>query len=262
MDTAHTTMESLAEMFNARMATFEEELRKATPRTNTVSSLMAEFQSFRAFVVTSLSALQKQIEILSTESDNCEMRSRRKMLLLHGVPENKEEDTLAVVVETINRRLSLSVQADAIGRAFRMGRQMASKPRPILIKFCSHDVRTKAWQAKTKLKGSGITLSEFLTKRRHDVFMAARKRFGMAKCWTREGYIVISGPDGKRHRVSSFCDLNRISGVISAENAGGSVCSGSVGGEDLVDPADPVSPVAAVVPAVKKARAATALKKK
>ncbi|XP_049878860.1 uncharacterized protein LOC126375853 [Pectinophora gossypiella] len=254
MDSVQTTMESLAQMFNTRMAAFEEELGRTTPRTSTVASLTAEFQAFRAFVVTSLSALQKQVEFLTAECDNLEMRTRRKMLLLHGVPEVKDEDTPAVVLRMVNKHLALSLQPSDFSRAIRMGRMHTSKPRPILIKFSRHEIRAGAWQVKTKLKGSGFTLSEFLTKRRHDLFVAARKRFGVTKCWTRDGHVIVSGPDGKRHRVSSLHVLNTIPGLSRVECAGGIVSSGSEDNGELVDV------VAIAPPVVKGKRAATAKK--
>lgn len=45
-------------------------------------------------------------------------------------------------------------------------------------------IRDKVLFAKTKLKVTGITESEFLMKSGHDVFLEARKRFGVGKCWT------------------------------------------------------------------------------
>lgn len=66
------------------------------------------------------------------------------------------------------------------------------------------------WFAKTKLKGSGITLSEFLTRPRHQLFMSARDKFGVNNCWTKQGLVYVMGADGSRHRVSTLGDLNRI----------------------------------------------------
>ncbi|CAH2263642.1 jg10927 [Pararge aegeria aegeria] len=41
--------------------------------------------------------------------------------------------------------------------------------------------RRSVWFAKTKLKGTSVTLAEFLIKSRHKTFLAARQRFGLAK---------------------------------------------------------------------------------
>ncbi|KOB52261.1 Uncharacterized protein OBRU01_25546 [Operophtera brumata] len=71
-------------------------------------------------------------------------------------------------------------------------------------------VRDKVWFAKTNLKDTGITLSEFLTKARHEDFMKARQRSGVTKCWTREGNVYVIGHDGDRHRINWLGDLNTI----------------------------------------------------
>lgn len=253
MDTSHNTIGALSEMFISRMAAFEEKLEKASPhRSNTVAAIAEDFKAFRTFMLSALTALQKQVDILSTECDNMEMRSRRKMLLLHGVPELKDEDTSRVVVKLAEEHLATSLQSDDIRRAFRMGRS-GSKPRPILVKFGSGVIRSKVWQAKTGLKGSGITLSEFLTRRRHEVFLAARERYGMTRCWTRDGQILISDESGKKWRVSSFHELNKISATGGASGSSGPADNHSSSG--LASP-----PVSAATPKVKRKRVA-AIKK-
>ncbi|KAI5643158.1 hypothetical protein NE865_04880 [Phthorimaea operculella] len=219
MEQIKVSIESLAASVHARMAAFEEELKKdPTLKKDTVSSLSTEFQTFRSFVMTSLGALQQQIAMLTNELDKAEMRSRRKMLLLHGVPEEKDEDTSAVVVAVATDHLSLlELQPDDIRRAHRMGRFSATsnKPRPVLVKFASTKTRDEAWMGKVGLKGTGITISEFLTPRRHKLFKAARRKLGITKCWTREGRIIYLAPDGKRHTVASQQDLDAIAGDSS-----------------------------------------------
>ncbi|KAJ0174304.1 hypothetical protein K1T71_010450 [Dendrolimus kikuchii] len=69
---------------------------------------------------------------------------------------------------------------------------------------------TKIWMAKTKLKGSGVTVSEFLTKYRHDLFMRVRQEFGVSKCWTRDGAIFTLRTDDKRHSISCLDDIKLI----------------------------------------------------
>ncbi|CAH2098247.1 unnamed protein product [Euphydryas editha] len=81
-------------------------------------------------------------------------------------------------------------------------------PRALVLKFRDVSLRDKVWNGKKNLKGTGITLSEFLTKDRHELFLEARRRFGITKCWTRGGTIYILGNDGTRHRINTKTDLN------------------------------------------------------
>ncbi|KAJ0176642.1 hypothetical protein K1T71_007821 [Dendrolimus kikuchii] len=92
MDTNQKAFAELRMMFTERMEAFEGELKNATP-CNSLSTLATDFLNFKSFFLKSLQSLQDQILKLSQSVDNLEMRSRRKILLLHGVPEEKQEDT-------------------------------------------------------------------------------------------------------------------------------------------------------------------------
>lgn len=209
MAAPNQSMFEVMEALNKRMAQFESELQK-TPPARSTDSLASEFTAFKEFTVQVLRAFQLQLNGLAREVDQQEMRSRRKILLLHGVPEDDKEDCADTVTKTIITKLKVDFNTDCIGRCQRMGRASQDKPRPLLVKFKELALRNKVWLSKTNLKGSGISLSEFLTKPRHEAFMAARQRFGLTKCWTRDGYVHVLGPDGTRYRVTSLAELHQI----------------------------------------------------
>lgn len=194
----------------ARMTEFEEEHRKTkSSAPDNTQGLSLEFAAFRTFVMQSLTMLQQQVNFLAQSIDAKETRGRRKILLLHGVPEAKEEVTAQVVVQVAKERLKVDLKVPDIKRCHRMGRATL-KPRPILFKLHDVALRDSIWFGKTGLRGSGITISEFLTKTRHNIFMAARDKFGVNQCWTREGDIYVLDGRGSRHQVSSMDDLDKI----------------------------------------------------
>lgn len=212
MDSIQNSIDALAATFASKLAAVEERLQMVSPeKVPSVNSIAAEFKQLQTFVVSSFSNIQKQLSILTNECDDMEMRSRRKILLFHGVPDAKDEDTLEAVTGVINKHLSsLCLRPVHISRAHRMGRSSPNKPRPILVKFSSVQIRDETWFSKTGLKGTGVTVSEFLTRRRHRIFVAAREKLGISKCWTSGGRIVALGDDGKRHSITSLDDLERI----------------------------------------------------
>ncbi|KOB67785.1 Uncharacterized protein OBRU01_19299, partial [Operophtera brumata] len=194
-----------------RMTQFEGALLiSATP--TTVEAIAADYAAFKSFTLGVLKTLQRQVEILAGDADQLEMRSRRKILLFHGVPEVSKEDTASLVVKTVTANLKLPDFTGAqISRCHRMGRAgNGDRPRPILVKVRDVVMRDSVWFAKTNLKGSNVTLSEFLTRPRHLAFMSARERFGVKNCWTKDGHIHIVGPDGARHRICSLSELNEL----------------------------------------------------
>lgn len=211
MEAILKTQEELQALFMQKMDAFQTELQQSSS-TNGTGSLSEQFTAFRSYILLAMKSMQHQIVLLARDVDNLEMRARRKILLFHGVADVKDEDTVACAVRVINDLLKIpDFSASDISRSHRMGRSSASdKPRPILVKIRDLAKRQQVWYAKSALKESGITVSEFLTKTRHDAFMAARERFGINRCWTRDGYVVVREPDGKRHRISSLAELNGI----------------------------------------------------
>lgn len=211
MDTTQQTILGVMEALNKRMEQFEGELQN-TPQSNTsTTSLAADFTEFKKFTTQILRGFQQELELIAHNVDRLEMHSRRKILLLHGIPEGKQEDCAALVVKLVTNHLNFPDFAPgAINRCQRMGRLTTDKPRPILVKLRDIEARNKIWFSKKLLKGTEFTVSEFLTKSRHQAFMEARSRFGMNKCWTRDGQIHIMGADGSRHRISSAKDLQTI----------------------------------------------------
>uniref|UniRef100_A0A2A4JP60 Uncharacterized protein n=1 Tax=Heliothis virescens TaxID=7102 RepID=A0A2A4JP60_HELVI len=212
MDHLNNTVTGLMEIFQKRMAEFEEKLQRAPVDPSNTSTLATDFAVFREFITQAVNGLQQQIQLLAKTVDSMEMRGRRSILLLHGVPEGKDEDTAQVVVDIVKERLSMDgFTADDIKRCHRMGRSTSSsRTRPILFKLRDVTVRNNIWFDKTKMKNTGITISEFLTKSRHDLFMAARKRFGVTRCWTRDGCVYVLAPDGSRHYISSVAELSTL----------------------------------------------------
>lgn len=212
MDSIKHTMAEMMKLFHKKMSAFEEELQKSSNTSSPTDHLASDFEAFKAFTLQSLNVLQQQIEIIARNQDQIDMRSRRKMLLFHGIPELKNEDSTKVIFNIVKERLDPEFSIDSIQRSHRLGSISDPKrKRPILVKFNSVKVRDLLWFLKSKLKNSEITMSEFLTKSRHDIFMAARLKFGVLKCWTSQGNIFVIGPDQQRHRISSLSDLNNIS---------------------------------------------------
>ncbi|CAG4914937.1 unnamed protein product [Colias eurytheme] len=214
MESIKQSVAQMSETFNKRMMEFQNDLQKTSTTSSLASPpsrLASDFTAFRAFVVTSLQCLQAQVDALTQLHDSLEMKYRRKILLVHGIPEGKDENPTSVAIDAISKRLNTSqLSGNDISRCHRMGSIKEGKPRPVLIKFRELHMKQQIWSSKTKFKGSGITLSEFLTKGRHEIFMAARNQFGVSKCWTRDGRIFVMAADGVRHRVDTIGDLKNV----------------------------------------------------
>lgn len=218
MATSKQNFAEISSQFFAKMAEFEKRLDSAaqTQSIHTIGEIAEEFSSFKLFMINSLRSLQQQLDELAKQLDRVEMRSRRKMLLVHGIPEAKDEDTSRSILKLFADHINTTeVTANLLSKSHRMGVFNSNRTRPIVVKFKDVALRDKVWYAKAVFKGSGVTLSEFLTACRHDTLLQARKRFGVTKCWSKEGVIIVLAPDGSRHRAYCTADLDAISGLES-----------------------------------------------
>ncbi|KAM3968030.1 uncharacterized protein ACR2FA_004805 [Aphomia sociella] len=202
---------ALEKIFGSRMKQHEEKLSRVaaggdSTMSSNISILSSEFSEFKSFVLESLLIMKSQIELLSIGLDRHETFMRRKVLLIHGLPERKDEKLQDLVSSVFSDKLKVDITTNHLEVCHRLG-FTENKTRPVLVRFFDMEHRHLVWDNKTSLKGSGITISEFLTKTRHQVFMAARQHFGQNRCWTVEGRIVVLTSDKKRRKIESASEL-------------------------------------------------------
>lgn len=210
-------MDNLAKFVHERMNRFDTQLAlqsgaKTSGSTSTtdLSKLAADYADFKAMVLETLSMLQKQLQLLAAGFDRHEAASRRKVLLFHGIPEDSGEQLDTKICAILRDDLKIpSVDSMCIDTCHRLGVKK-DKPRPVLVRFAGLKIRNAVWQSKTVLKGSGLTISEFLTKPRQGLFVAARKYFGLRNCWTADGTIIVALPNKSRAKVISMSELNAL----------------------------------------------------
>ena len=77
---------------------------------------------------------------LREDIDSIEQYSRRNCLVVHGIPESKE-DSRDAALHVFNGRLDVPVTPHCIDRSHRLGRFQPSsnKPRPVIVKFVSYE---------------------------------------------------------------------------------------------------------------------------
>ncbi|VVD05389.1 unnamed protein product, partial [Leptidea sinapis] len=216
IDSLQKSLVDMTTTFATRFEQFENNLQNikntaaASNNNSNVNDVAGDFYAFRSFVIASLSTLHRQVELPQKISDQAEMNSRRKMLLSIVKRHIGKQHSAAVVKNLTQHLKTPKLDVTSISRSHRVGKNKSDKPRPILVKFEDVDLKKSIWFSKTALKGSGITLSEFLTKSRHETFMTARRKFGVNKTWTSNGTIFILDSKGSKHSVNSVAELDAI----------------------------------------------------
>ena len=139
-----------------------------------------------------VSKMNERIEELENKIDRQEQYSRRNCILIHGIAENKEENTDQQAIDFINENLDIKIDEIDIDRSHRIGRydKTKKKPRPIIVKFVRYNVRGRVFREKRKLKGTGKTITESLTTKRIGQLNDAREKFGFHNVWSYDGKIL------------------------------------------------------------------------
>ncbi|XP_060809996.1 uncharacterized protein LOC132904088 [Amyelois transitella] len=208
-----SNLEDLEKFFTSRMAEYDRKLEgmKTGPAANPdIVTLSREYTEFKSVIWGAISRIKTQLELLTLAQDRHEMVMRRKVLLFHGLPEERNENLNDSVLRVISVKLKLpDFPRDKLQACHRLG-SPGSKPRPVLVRFAAMEHRHHVWDNKTGLKGSGITMSEFLTRPRHLAFTTARKHFGIKSCWSVEGRIVVLLPDKTRRKVDTLAEVKKL----------------------------------------------------
>lgn len=145
--------------------------------------------------------LKCQNKDLEWDIDSIEQYGRRNCLLFHGIPEStndRVENTDGIVVDIMRNKLNINVDITDLDRSHRLGRrvnprmstQLASKPRPIIVKFLAYNIRAEVFRKKRQLKGSGLGVSESLTKKRMDLYRSVKGHPKIETTWSQDGRVI------------------------------------------------------------------------
>lgn len=247
-----SNLEELEKLFSSRMADYEDKLQKfsagATTTHPDITTLSCEFSEFKSFVWQTLSKLKSQMELLVCGLDRHETAMRRKVLLFHGLPEKDKEILHNTVHKVITNQMKVTnIPMENLHVCHRLG-SFNGKSRPILVRFHDFQQRQTVWESKTSLKGTGITISEFLTQVRHKTFIAARKHFGVKNSWTVEGKIMVLLPNKSRRKIESMAELQLLVAQYPQETTD-ATCESSQSTQ-----LSPKNPASKTVSAVRKTR--------
>ncbi|KAF9796052.1 hypothetical protein SFRURICE_006831, partial [Spodoptera frugiperda] len=83
----------------------------------------------------------------------------------------------------------------------RLGVCNKDRSRPILVPFPTLEIKASVWRAKTGLRRFEVSVQECLTRSSQELFVRARRHFGICVCWTQDGNIFLKTADGAKYKV-------------------------------------------------------------
>ena len=137
-----------------------------------------------------MSDLNAFVKNLENQLDRQENYSRRNCILIHGITETQDENTDDVSLRPINEHLELQLTEKELDRTHVVGNSKSDnkRPRPIIVKFARYNTRRKVFVNKIRLKNTGISMTESLTKHKMEFLKKAKNEFGF-NVWTVDGQI-------------------------------------------------------------------------
>ena len=90
---------------------------------------------------------------ITAETDRQEQYSRRNCLVIHGLPESKNENAGLLAMEVIEIKMDLKITDNDIDRTHRIKKPKNNgKPRTVIIKFVRCNDRKKVFSSKKVLR--------------------------------------------------------------------------------------------------------------
>ena len=107
----------------------EEQLTELTKNIKYINEKFKEFEEERKAdketikkLQQNLSVMNKRLDDMDKELDKHEQYSRRNCILIHGIPEKKDEDTDKEILKVINDNIDENVNITDIDRSHRIGK--------------------------------------------------------------------------------------------------------------------------------------------
>ncbi|XP_042149349.1 uncharacterized protein LOC115320747, partial [Ixodes scapularis] len=148
--------DSLIAETNERLTTIEQRVDSLTKLTATVTAFQDKVLS-----------LERNVDFLMAKIDDLENQSRRNHLIVYGIHETTDEDSIFLenlvkkdVFESI-----LKVQTAGTERIHLLGRKSPNKTRPIILKLLDGRDKTKILTSSRLLKGSAYSILEDFSPR-------------------------------------------------------------------------------------------------
>ena len=109
-----------------------------------------------------LSTKTREIDVLKERMIQAESYSRRDNLIFEGIKEDRDESCEDKILDLLVKDLKLSDARQTIKftRVHRLGGVMPNRSRPIIAKFHFYKDRQRVWDARRKLKGTQVWVSE------------------------------------------------------------------------------------------------------
>ena len=155
-------------------------------------TLKTDINVLHAEIADVRSLLQRQ----RSDLNDIQQYSRKSHVRVFGMPEEQNENCQVKVTDLINSKLNYSIDDNTVEVAHRVGK-VGEKPRAILVRFHRRDIKYSVMKARKMLRGSGISISEDLTKTNLNLVKESKQHPRIEDAWGWNGKVFAKGLNGK-----------------------------------------------------------------
>ena len=166
---------------------------------------------------------EKKFSEMQEEFEKLAQYSRRNCLIIHGIEMKSGENTNEICKNFFETSLGIKINNHDIDRSHRLGRftatlsasktshpnhMMNPKPKPIIIKFTRHDIKSEIYLAKRKLAKTSFMITECLTRERQrciKLLKQLKDKKAIFSFWTMDGNLYYTKEmNGQKFSVTSI----------------------------------------------------------
>ena len=140
----------------------------------------------------SISEESNKREKFENQLNDLEQYTRSNSIRIFGVREQTDEHTDQIAIDLAREKLGFSLSNGDIDRSHRVYQKDPNKPKPIIVKLCSYNVKTQFMKNKKKLKGSGVSIQEDLTKTTVNLLRKTSDHQKVNTAWTTDGRVFAA----------------------------------------------------------------------
>jgi hypothetical protein len=154
----------------------------------------------------------KESNIIKQAQNDNEQHGRQWNIRVYGIAEATTDEPVSVCIKmcvsVIKEKVGVEVTEKDIELAHRTGKRGGARPRPIIARFFSRQVRGEVLTNRRKLKQSGISIGEDLTQANYNLLKAATAHSATLAAWSTHGKILVKLKNGKLLKLDIGINVN------------------------------------------------------
>ena len=157
---------------------------------------------------------EHKLKIAERDETENEQYSRKSSVRIFGLSSgHKNEDAKRVVCDFVNTKLQVAppLREDDIDVAHRVGAPSAKNTQTMLCKFLKRTDKMRVLKCRSKLKGSGVSIGDDITKKHLEYMDELKKRPDISQIWFWNGKLFAKPVNCENFfNPRLYCDVDKL----------------------------------------------------